>query len=378
MGGIALASTPSEDYNPVSASAQRRREGIHGMGKTFKLLVVLLGVFVLTCFSLFLIDLTAQVVHLASVLHPRAGSVTLWSLLALYTFCGAVPVAMLFTLQKPLVPPQVADGPEFEHFLRQLAKRLSSNPLLKGHSLTNRDEIEKAIAIIDEQVDQRISAAAGEVFIGTAISQVGKLDTLIVLSAQCKMIWEVARSYNQRPSVPELVYLYSNVAGTAFFAGELDDVDLAEHLQPLVSTTLGSVAGGIPAAIPGLQLASSVVINSIFDGAANAFLTLRVGVIAKGYCRALVKPDRKLLRRAAVLSATALIGGIVLAGSKRVTSALWDKSKAAAGSALTGAAEGASNAARGFSSKVKSAGSSLASWVQPSAKSETNQDGTPI
>lgn len=348
------------------------------MEKTFKVLVVLLGIFALTCFSVFLINTTAQVVHLASVLHPSAGSMTLWSLLVLYVFCGAVPLVMLVTMRKPLLPPLASEGPEFDRFLQQLIKRLRANSHLKGQSITNREDVERAIAILDEKAEQRIRGAAGEVFIGTAISQSGNLDTLIVLSAQCKMVWEIARIYNQRPSLPELIYLYSNVAGTAFLAGELDDVDLAEHLQPLISTTLGSVAGSVSASIPGLQLASSLVINSIFDGSANAFLTLRVGVIAKGYCRALVKPDRKLLRRAAVLTATAMIGGIVMAGSKRVTSALWDKSKAAASSAVASAAEGASNAARGISSKVKNAGSSLANWVQSSGKTETNSDGMPV
>lgn len=346
------------------------------MGKAPALLIVLLGIFVLTCFSVFLIDVTAQAVQLASLLHPRAGSITLWSLLALYTFCGVVPVIMLLSMRKRLIPPHVAEGPEFDRFLKQLIKRLNANPHLKGQALTTRDDVEKAIGILDELADKRISIAAGEVFIGTAISQSGNLDTLILLSAQCKMIWGIARCYNQRPSVPELIYLYSNVAGTAFLAGELDDADLAEHLQPLISSTLGSVAGSVPASIPGLQLASSVIINSIFDGAANAFLTLRIGVIAKGYCRALVKPDRKLLRRAAVLSATTLIGGIVLAGSKRVSAALWDKSKAAASSAVSGAAGGATSAVRGISNKVKNAGSSVASWVQSSAKTDVSQDRT--
>lgn len=348
------------------------------MHKLFKLLVVLFGVFALTCFSVFLIDVTAQVVHLAAILHPQAGTIILWSLLTLYVFCGAVPVAMLVTMRKPLVPPHVAAGPEFERFLHRLVKRLKVNPHTKGHPLSSREDVEKAIAVIDEHVDKRIRATAGEVFIGTAISQAGKLDTLIVLSAQSKMIWEIARSYNQRPTLPELAYLYSNVVGTAFLAGELDDVDLAEQLQPLIATTLGSVPTSLSGAIPGIQQASSLVLNSIFDGAVNAFLTLRVGVIAKGYCRALVKPDRKLLRRAALVSATALIGDVVRTGSKRVITVLWDKSKAAAGNAVASAAEGASSVARGFSSKVKNAGSSLTSWVQSSGKTGSNQDGKPL
>jgi hypothetical protein len=46
----------------------------------------------------------------------------------------------------------------------------------------------------------------------------------------------------------------------------------------------------------------------------NAFLTLRVGMIAKRYCAALVVADKRLLRRATVVEATKLLAGLLRMG----------------------------------------------------------------
>ena len=85
-----------------------------------------------------------------------------------------------------------------------------------------------------------------------------------------------------------------------------DDLDLAEQVQPLVSGVLGSAAG----AVPGLHAASALFVNSVVNGTANAFLTLRVGIIAKRYCGALVLPEPRAVRRFAVSQAAQMLGAI--------------------------------------------------------------------
>ena len=136
---------------------------------------------------------------------------------------------------------------------------------------------------------------ATTVFLTTAVSQSGRLDALLVLAAQSRMVWRVAHLYYQRPSVREMWYLYANVAATSFVAGELDDLELHQMIQPVVAGTLGAVGG----AIPGFQVLTSIMVNSLLSGSANAFLTLRVGIIAKDYCGSLVAEPRTQVRRAA-------------------------------------------------------------------------------
>ena len=106
---------------------------------------------------------------------------------------------------------------------------------------------------------------------------------MVVLAAQSKMTWTLARLYYQRPSLRELTYLYGNVAATAFVAAEIEDLDLAGQLEPVMSSVLGSFAG----AVPGLQVVSTVAANSIFNGSANAFMTLRVGLNRQAVLRSL-------------------------------------------------------------------------------------------
>ena len=63
------------------------------------------------------------------------------------------------------------------------------------------------------------------------------------------------------------------------------------------------------------------------DGTANAYLTLRIGIITKKYCGALVKLETKSIRRLASLEAARLLGGIVVASSRKVTSAIYEAVK---------------------------------------------------
>ena len=78
-------------------------------------------------------------------------------------------------------------------------------------------------------------------------------------------------------------------------------------IQPVVAGTVGAVGG----AIPGFQVMTSIMVNSLLSGSANAFLTLRVGIIAKDYCGSLVAEPRTQVQRAATAEAARLLSGIV-------------------------------------------------------------------
>ena len=164
---------------------------------------------------------------------------------------------------------------------------------------------------------------ATTVFLTTAVSQSGRLDALLVLMAQSRMIWRIAHLYYQRPSLREMAHLYSNVAATAFVAGELDDLELHQMIQPVVTASLGTMGG----AIPGFQVFTTIAVNSLLSGSANAFLTLRVGMIAKAYCGSLVAQPRTRLRRSATAESARLLSGIVKESGARVRDVLWQEVK---------------------------------------------------
>jgi hypothetical protein len=295
------------------------------MKNSLKLFTILLGGGLLLSFAVVVINQTAGVVQLAKEIDPTLGRFTLWGLLFAYTGMVGVPVVILLRMPRPLVPPSSDSGPQFEDHLTRLGERLAANPRvqLSAHRPVNREAIEGALETLDRDATTIVKQMATTVFLTTAVSQSGRLDALLVLAAQSRMVWRVAHLYYQRPSLREMVYLYANVAATSLVAGELDDLELHQMIQPVVAGTLGAVGG----AIPGAQVLTSIMVGSLMSGSANAFLTLRVGIIAKDYCSSLVAEPRTQVRRAATTEAARLLSGIVKESGKRVRDAVWEEIK---------------------------------------------------
>ena len=316
--------------------------------KPLKTIVFFASVLIIFFFILFVINQTAQVVELAEKVTPSFGNLVFWGLLIIYAVLVLVPVFLFLSLPKSLAPPRSDDAPEFSAYLAALKKRLASNPGLKGMELSSRQHVEEALSILGKKSDEIIQQTASTVFISTAISQSGRLDAFLVLSAQSRMIWRIARLYYQRPTLRDLIHLYANVAGTAFLASEFEDIDISEQVEPVLSSTLGALA----VTIPGVQLAASILVNSVLTGAANAFLTLRVGIIAKRYCGSLVLAEKRTLRRAASAEAAKLLGSIVRQGTAKLSKALWKASKGKVGGFFSGIKEAAKEAGSSLLAKV--------------------------
>jgi hypothetical protein len=295
------------------------------MNKTIKTLALLGSGLILLSVSVVVVNQTAQIVLLAKEVHPVLGTATLWGLLLSYGVLAGVPVVMIVRMPQPLKPPVSDSGPEFEKHLLELSRRLETNPRVRLASIRpiDRRGVEDALEVLDEDATRIVKQMATTVFLTTAVSQSGRLDALLVLATQSRMIWRIAHLYYQRPSLRELLHLYTNVAATAFVVGELDDLELHLMIQPLAAGALGGMAG----AIPGLQVMASIVVNSLLSGSANAFLTLRVGMIARGYCGSLVTQPRATFRRSATTESVRLLSGIVKESGARVRDAMWQELK---------------------------------------------------
>jgi hypothetical protein len=287
--------------------------------RTFVRIGLAMLAFFVVAFLVFLVNQTAGLVDLVGTgWGPDAGRIALWTLVAAYALLLAVPTLLLFRLPKPLVPPIDDSGPEFDAYLVGLRARLAGNPRLAERPLETREEIEAAIASLEGEADVEIRQISGGVFLATAISQSGRLDAFLVLGALLRMVWRVSHVYWQRPTLRDMGKLYANVAGTAFVASELDDIDVATQVQPIISSVLGASV----TAVPGFQVASGILVNSVLVGTANAFLALRVGAITKRYCTAMVRPRKRSLRQAAAVEAAGMLGAIVMDGTKKLGRAL--------------------------------------------------------
>ncbi len=268
-------------------------------------------VFILGVFGLFIINQTAQIVSLASIISPNAGKVVLVILLSIYVLITFKIVHVFLKLPKRLELPDSEKSPEYPTYIEELKKRLNENKHIKasGIDLNQPDCISKAITVLDKKAIALMEKTSKEVFLFTAISQFGKLDALVVFFAQLRLTGQIAHIYNQRPSLKELVYLYGNVVATTMLAMELEDSEwLEEHFVQMLTTVIGA---SVPSILSGNNPASAIAINSILSGASNALLTLRVGVIAKEYCRSTTKVHKRIMLKSATREAIGMLGAVI-------------------------------------------------------------------
>ncbi len=273
---------------------------------TIRKVSLLLAGFVLLIFMIFVFNQTLQIVQSAKAVNLIFGNGVLWALIFMYCALLLTPVLLWFHLPKRVLPPAECEGAEYDRFICDFKKRLSRNSRLRGIPVNTAPEIEAALHLLGKAADDTVTSAASAVFLSTAVLQSGRLDVLVVLAAQTRLIWQIAHIYYQRPSLRDFVQLYANVASTAFIAAGIEDIDI----DTLVSTIFGSTV----AAIPGMHLLTS----SLLSGSANAFLTLRVGMITKEYCRCTVRVEKMGLRRAATLQAAKLLSAVVKDGTTRL------------------------------------------------------------
>jgi hypothetical protein len=281
--------------------------------------VVVFVVTITSCLVLLIIAGVASLVSLADRIHPVAGTIVFWAVFLAAGFF-ALYYAIAYTRFPPaLGPPEEDSGPKYDAYLQALRARLTTNPRTRDLPVVTKEEIEKAIGHLSTQADLVVRRTASTVFLSTALMQNGRLDGLIILFTQIQMVGRIARIYVQRPSPRELARLYANVAGTAFVASGLESLDLGEMVAPLAVSVVPALKGGIP----GLSGISALLVKCVSNGAANAFLTLRVGEVARRYCELTSKCPPELIRKSATAAAVQHLGRIVRENGALVVKKIW-------------------------------------------------------
>ena len=294
-----------------------------------KRILLPISVLVLIAVALIIARETRETVAFVSAVHPMLGHALLWSLLAIYAVCILVPIVTFVRLPKAILPPPAENLAARAAYIEELTKRLRKNKNLVDREITPQT-LEGALSELGQISRQRTVEAAIAVFVSTAVSQSGRLDGLMVLVTQCRLVWQVAHLYWQRPPLRGLVSLYGNVAAAAFVAQNVEDMDLSELIEPLIAPVL---ANSVVAAIPGFAQVAGLIATSCVDGTVNAFLTLRIGCLASEYCGSVTKPTPRSLRRTATVQAAGMIGSVAKQGAERVGTAMWDAAKSTTGGA---------------------------------------------
>ncbi len=136
-----------------------------------------------------------------------------------------------------------------------------------------------------------------------------------------------------------LASFYATLAATVFVAGESDDLNVGEQVEPTLSSAMG-VPG---ASVPGFEVAGAVLANCVLSGSADAFLALHVGMVAKRCCGAIMIQNKSALCRAATAEAAGHRGSIATEGTAKLTGAIRKATVGKVGDAVTGASGYAKN-----------------------------------
>lgn len=296
------------------------------MSKTVLRILGLVATFFILYAGVLLVAGITQMAAGADRISMGLGQPVFWTLLGIFAVLVLWPIALYLRLPRALTPPEAASGPEYDEYLLKLKAQMARNPMLAGTPLESSDEFAAAIQRLDLEAARVVRNTASAIFASTAVMQNGRLDALVVFGSQIRMTYRIAEIYYRRPSPRQLLYIYGNVGANVLVADNLHDVDFAGIVTPVVTAAIPSLKG----AMPGLQGISMLLVNSFANGAANAFLTLRVGLIARDYCALLTAPDTVRIRRSATVAALKMVAEIAKEQGTRVAQAAWG---AVAGSA---------------------------------------------
>ena len=297
------------------------------MSKQMKNFLTVAGIIILGAFLAFLYDCVSGLSDFAGRINPALAPWVFWILLAAVFGSLAWWASLILVRPRPLLVHADPTPEELVRFRQELVKRLSRNRVLKDSGVNVRDEsgLELGLEVLRKRADEEIRSTAKRVFIGSAISQNGRLDSLVVLFLISRLAWRISKLYCQRPHYRELVNLYVNIAVTSFLAGSIEEFGIEEYIHELMGPL---VAGSALGAMPGAEAVASTVTGSILSGSTNALLAMRCGIVARNYM-SLDLGARGAMRRSATLEAARMFMSISSETVTQVTKLLVKGSSAA-------------------------------------------------
>jgi len=339
------------------------------MSKQMKNFLTVAGIIILGAFLAFLYDCITGLADFAGRINPALVPWVFWGLLGVVLASLAWWAALILVRPRPLLVHADPTPEELAGFRRELVKRLSKNRVLKDSGVSVRDEsgLELGLEVLRRRADEEIRSTAKRVFIGSAVSQNGRLDSLVVLFLISRLAWRISKLYAQRPHYRELINLYVNIAATSFLAGSIEEFGIEEYIHELMGPLVAGSALGV---MPGAEAVASTVTSSVLSGSTNALLTMRCGIVARNYM-SLDLDRRGAMRRSATLEAAGMFMSIsgetvaqvtrlLVKGSSKAVKGGAKKALTSVGKGVTGAAgsmgRGVSGAAGAVGTGAKGVG----------------------
>ncbi|MGE4572220.1 MAG: DUF697 domain-containing protein [Candidatus Izemoplasmatales bacterium] len=181
-----------------------------------------------------------------------------------------------------------------------------NEPLMLKNALSNVFDTS-----IKKELNRMIVEHAETVYLSTAISQNGRLDSIAVITINLRLIKNLVKKCGFRPSYMSLGKLSVNVLGTAIIAENLEDMDFSTIFPTSTMNALSE--------IPLLK----TVTGSFAQGLGNALLSLRVGIICRNFLFMDLKGlSKKDIRKLAFAEAVVLLPRVIGESMKKFPSRL--------------------------------------------------------
>jgi len=202
---------------------------------------------------------------------------------------------------------------------KNVAKNLQNEEYLNDNERKSikehiQDPVELKLALseifdksIKKELNKMIVTHAESIYITTAISQNGKLDALAVLTINLRLIKNLVIKCGFRPSYAALGRLSFNVLSSALIAENLEDMNFSELLPKSSINALYE--------IPVIK----TVTGSLAQGAGNALLSLRVGIICRNYLFMNLKGiNKREIKKMAFAEAMVLFPRVIGESAKKI------------------------------------------------------------
>lgn len=300
----------------------------------------------------------------------------------------------LFGRRRHLLLMECSTPEERRLYHEELARRMRANPHIlkagitpeKGTDSTDPVYLARCMEELGRMADAEINQTAKRVFLATALSQNGRLDALIVLLSLCRLVWRVSGIYNQQPHPREIAALYWAVVSSTFLALSFEELDLSTEISVGFGEALHAMLpAGLTASLPLAGKALQTFTASAIDGAANCYLALRTGIIARNAYAYGARPEERPSRAAVFreagsrllsMSGTLLdrVGGVIAAGMIGAARKAGDKTVQAG----KGLVEGIGKVGQGLGSsvgKIASGGVAAGDKTLRAGKDLTRQAG---
>lgn len=257
--------------------------------KFFKYLFIASSVIII----IFLIASIISIYQFFYSFHPHAGYLSLAIIIILLIIFIIKPVMQ--ALLTPCFSLDISKSSKSKlnkinyRKLKKVAKNIIS--VNKNVSEESKNKLREALkkeqktlsdtlkSIYDDEIKKDITKLtiqrASETLLATAISQNNNFDAFTTIIINIRLIMQIVVRCGYHPTYPQLAKLIIKVMRNALIAYTLQSL----HLEDIVINGINKLVKGALNIIPGVN----EIAKSLTQGAANALLTLRIGILTRKY-----------------------------------------------------------------------------------------------